>query len=175
MLVKTQREESGLDFRYRTLCQHDSPTPEASCRATCDKLSPSSIRPPLLHFRTYTTTHHKPDQHRVPTPTTPAESTPEQVTYSPTNQTQHIPRNGPSKGVPRDAARVRQGRPPVHHQVQQAYVFTLSLLAKKPRKGKNRGAFIRWAQHPSISRQIATSRTCSSLPPSTHARIARRT
>lgn len=30
--------------------------------------------------------------------------------------------NGPGQGVPRDAARVRQGRQAVHHQVQQAYV-----------------------------------------------------
>ena len=141
--------------------------PAVAQRATS---SPSSIRPPLLlHFRTYTTPpqiHTNPIR-RSPYSTPHHRNTTAYSSHQP--HTQHIPHNGPSKGVPRDAARVRQGRPPVHHQVQQAYVFTLSLLAKKPRKGKTRGAFIRWAQRPLISRQIATNRICSSLSPTKHA------
>jgi hypothetical protein len=64
-------------------------------------------------------------------------------------QTQHnTNHNGPSKGVPRDAARVRQGRPPVHHQVQQAYVLTLCprrspTLASKMKEAKRESS--EWA------------------------------
>lgn len=116
---------------------HDSPTPEASCRATCDKL-------PVFNPTTIATTL---SEHTLP-PTPQIQSAPNpyadqstsnhaRTTYILSNKphTTHIPHNGPSKGVPRDAARVRQGRPSVHHQVQQAYVFTLSMLVK-PRKGK---------------------------------------
>lgn len=38
---------------------HDSPTPEASCRATCDKLPVFNPTTLLLHFCTSTTTPHK--------------------------------------------------------------------------------------------------------------------
>jgi hypothetical protein len=137
---------------------HDSPTPEASCRATCDKLPVFNPTTLLL-----TTTHHKNTSNPHTDQSTLPKFTPNRSTYLSTHHTQHSPHNGPSKGVPRDAARVRQGRPPVHHQVQQAYVFTLSLLAKQAEETIAKEHSVRWALCLVHSRQAATSRTCPSF------------
>lgn len=149
--------------------------PAVAQRATS---SPSSIRPPLLlHFRTYTTPpqiHTNPIR-RSPYSTPHHRNTTAYSSHQP--HTQHIPHNGPSKGVPRDAARVRQGRPPVHHQVQQAYVFTLFLFAKRMKEKDSEGSLYSLVvKHLLHSRQIAMSQPCSSSssPTSTPARIGPR-
>jgi hypothetical protein len=134
-----RREESGLDFKYRTLLCFMTRRPQKPAVAQRATSSPSSIRPPYCYTSEHTSPHHQntPNPHtdhsRLP------EHTPNRSTHLSSHHTQHIPHNGPSKGVPRDAARVRQGRPPVHHQVQQAYVFTTFLLAKRKRKKRRAG------------------------------------
>ena len=122
-------EKAGEDKGHR-------PDPESwlacprfgSSNSSCllDATNPTSTRNVLP-----TPHNHKPNSpYQFPPKATPAKRNYRIHARTPhnthTTHTTHTSSNGPSQGIPRDAARVRQGRPPVHHQVQQAYVFPSS-------------------------------------------------
>ena len=79
--------------------------------------------------------NHKPNSpYQLPPKATPAKRNYRIHARTPhnthTTHTTHTSSNGPSQGIPRDAARVRQGRPPVHHQVQQAYASNIPFSSR---------------------------------------------
>jgi hypothetical protein len=73
--------------------------------------------------------------------------------------------NGPSQGIPRDAARVRQGRPPVHHQVQQAYASCPLSLPFSPFSSRERERVRSWT-FADMRVQPTSASSCASRKPS---------
>lgn len=110
-MLQLKPSEPNLEFwrmlpprpAFRQPLSHVKPKPQAVLR-------PFPIPVPLQRIHTQHRNRHQPN-HILQTAESPS-----------------YLHHGPSKRSPRNAARVRQGRPPISHTLQQAYVDSISAL-----------------------------------------------
>jgi hypothetical protein len=138
ILVDFPQHLKHATFTKGNLLKHGRPDPDPSFPRASNSSKQAGLLtdsqpaqlPPQLNF-TRNIPHHTTNNqttNRFPLNYTTKPKLPTSRTNPPKHTTNHAHkprRNGPSQGIPRDAARVRQGRPPVHHQVQQAYASSV--------------------------------------------------